>query len=133
MSIYGGRKHWKNFGDLDHRVPAGAPPADIDDAPVDRGADWASMRKARPADFILPATRAWLDALPADVVPASLVERYPRIVNMIAMHWSDRLQCARLFDELLGDRRAGRAGFPPASQRDLLDLQEFWYNGHAAR
>jgi hypothetical protein len=36
---------------------------------------------------------------------------------------------AAVVRELLGDRRGGRAGFPPAVRRDLLRLQEFWYSG----
>jgi hypothetical protein len=66
-------------------------------------------------------------------MPVALATHYPRIVNTIAMHWSDKRGCPELFDELLSDRRGGRAGFPAASARDLLNLQEYWYNGHAAR
>lgn len=133
MSIYGSRKRWKDFNDIHHTVPGDAPPRRDQENPVDRGADWAAQRKAQPADFLLPSTRAWIATLPADVVPSALMVRYPRILNAIAMQWTDKLGCPKLFDELLSDRRGGRAGFPAASQRDLLNLQEYWYNGHAAR
>lgn len=131
MSIYGSRKGWKDFNDVHHTVPGAAPSRKEPKNPVDYGADWAAQRKAQPADFILPATRAWLDTLPADIFPAALIARYPRIVNMIALQWGDKLGCPALLDDLLGDRRGGRAGFPAPAQRDLQNLQEFWYNGHA--
>lgn len=140
MSIYGSRRRWKDFHDLHHRIPSGTVPGaggqapeEVDEVRVDRGADWAHQRKAKPADFILPSTRAWLSTLPAEIMPVALATHYPRIVNTIAMHWSDKRGCPELFDELLSDRRGGRAGFPAASARDLLNLQEYWYNGHAAR
>lgn len=129
MSIYGGRKAWKDFSDVSHRVPGGPPSVGVDEAPVDGAGSWTSVRRAQPANYILPLTRAWLDRLPADVQPAALVTRYPRIVNMIAAQWRDRRGCPSLFDELLGDRRGGRGGFPPTSRHDLLSLQEYWYNG----
>ncbi|MGH8801119.1 MAG: hypothetical protein ACREX6_02330 [Casimicrobiaceae bacterium] len=132
MSIYGGRKSWKDFSDLSHRVPDRERSAEVDEVQVDHGADWASIRRAQPADFILPVTQAWLTTLPADVLPTALIARYPRVVNMIAAQWWDRRECPSLFNELLGDHRGGRAGFPRASQRDLLSLQEYWYNGHAS-
>ncbi|MBS0325159.1 MAG: hypothetical protein JSS46_01280 [Proteobacteria bacterium] len=133
MSIYGSRKRWNELQDLQRQVRDGAPQDAADEAPPDRGADWAPQRKAEPADFILPATRTWLAALPDDVRPATLVERYARIVNRIAQQWNDKVGCPALFDELLGDRRGGRAGFPAKSQRDLVRLQEYWYNGRGRR
>jgi hypothetical protein len=88
-------------------------------------------RKAQPANFLFPQSRKWLEALPPEVAPSALATEYPRIVNIIVSQWSDPLGVPELFEELLGDRRGGRAGFPPAVRRDLLNLQEFWYSGHA--
>jgi hypothetical protein len=48
---------------------------------------------------------------------------------MIAVQWNDHRGAPGLFEDLLTDRRGGRAGFPPAVRRDLLSVQEFWYSG----
>jgi tankyrase len=63
------------------------------------------------------------------VAPCALASQFPRIVNLIAAQWNDHQNTPELFADLLGDRRGGRAGFPPAVRRDLLNLQEFWYSG----
>ncbi|HMA31767.1 MAG TPA: hypothetical protein VKT00_08140, partial [Casimicrobiaceae bacterium] len=107
-----------------------------DDLPpaVDAGLErWQAVRKATPAAYLLPSTRKWVESLPDDVCPKVLAKRYPRIVNMIAAQWNDRGGCPELFQELLGDRRGGRAGFPPGAYRDIVALQEYWYNGHGLR
>jgi len=91
--------------------------------------DWTKVRKARPADYLLPQSEKWFDALPAQVAPCALASQFPRIVNVIVSQWNDHQNAPGLFEELLGDRRGGRAGFPSAVRRDLLSLQEFWYSG----
>lgn len=93
--------------------------------------DWLSMRKAQPAEHLLPQSDKWFGALPPEVSPHSLVTRFPRIANRIASQWNDRHGAPKLFEELLVDRRGGRAGFPPAVQQDLLRLREFWYSSSA--
>ena len=91
--------------------------------------DWSSVRKAKPADYLLPQSEKWFDALPQQVAPCALASQFPRIVNLIVAQWDDHRGAPQLFEDLLGDRRGGRAGFPPAVRRDLLRLQEFWYSG----
>lgn len=133
MSIYGARRTWRNFGDVFQETPIAE---ECDDLPpaVDAGsARWQSLRKAMPAGYLLPSTRKWVASLPAEVYPKVLARRYPRIVNVIAAQWNDRGGCPELFQELLGDRRGGRAGFPPGAYRDIVALQEYWYNGHGLR
>lgn len=133
MSIYGARKRWRNFGDVFQETPIVEESDDLPPA-VDVGLQrWQSLRKAMPAGYLLPSTRKWVESLPAEVYPKVLAKRYPRIVNMIAAQWNDRGGCPELFQELLGDRRGGRAGFPPGAYRDLVGLQEYWYNGHGLR
>ena len=66
---------------------------------------------------------------PNDVAPCALASQFPRLVNLIVSQWNDHRNAPGLFEELLGDRRGGRAGFPPAVRRDLQNLQEFWYSG----
>lgn len=129
MSIYGSRKIWNGFGVVAHRAPGAV--ADPSNAGASRGhgIDWSSARRAQPADFILPVSQNWLDALPPAVLPAALATHYPRIVNVIAARWHNRSECPPLFEDLLVDRRGGRAGFPPPVRRDLLNLREYWYNG----
>ncbi|HSQ81720.1 MAG TPA: hypothetical protein VLU54_11405 [Casimicrobiaceae bacterium] len=133
MSIYGGRRGLKIFNDVFEETPIAD---DSDDLPpaVDAGFQrWQAVRRAAPAGYLLASTRKWVESLPADVYPKVLARRYPRIVNLIAAQWTDRDGCPKLFEDLLGDRRGGRAGFPPGAYRDIVCLQEYWYNGHGLR
>ena len=128
MSIYGGRRGWNDLNDVVQ--PIGRPR--VAEAPaktLQSETDWASVRKAKPADYLLPQSEKWFDALPSEVAPCALASQFPRIVNMIVALWNDHRNAPGLFEELLGDRRGGRAGFPPAVRRDLQNLQEFWYSG----
>ena len=128
VSIYGGRRGWSDLNDVVQPIPR-ARPAEVPRTVANDSTDWSSMRKARPADFLLPQSEKWFDALPSDIAPCALASQFPRIVNMIVAQWNDHRNAPGLFEELLGDRRGGRAGFPPAVRRDLLNLQEFWYSG----
>ena len=94
----------------------------------DLGENWGQARRARPADYLLPIGERWLRGLPPEVLPASLVTTFPRIVNLIAMQWEDRSACAAYFEELLSDRRGGRRGFPQNVERDLSRLRNYWYS-----
>lgn len=66
---------------------------------------------------------AWLKALPDSVRPDVLAARHPRVVNRIALCWNDPELTARLFDELLLDKRGKRRGFAPAVAEDLMRLR----------
>lgn len=128
MSIYGVRRGWGDLNDVVQpitrpRLDKAAP------APSASPSEWASVRKARPAEYLLPQSEKWFDALPASVTPCALASAFPRIINVIVAQWNDHGGAPDLFEELLGDRRGGRAGFPPAVRRDLLKLQAFWYSG----
>ena len=130
MSIYSGsRGGWKDLNDVVQPVvrppaPGGAAPAGLQDA-----TDWSSVRKAHPAEYLLPLTEKWFDKFPAQAAPCALASQYPRICNLIAVHWNDHRGAPELFEDLLTDRRGGRAGFPPAVRRDLIAVQEYWYRG----
>lgn len=128
MSIYGGRRGWNDLNDVVQPIarprPADAPPRD-----ADSDVRWTSVRKAQPANYLLPLSEKWFDSLPTEVAPCALATQYPRIVNMIVAQWNDHLNAPGVFEELLGDRRGGRAGFPPAVRRDIENVQEFWYSG----
>jgi hypothetical protein len=129
VSIYGRRQGWNDLNDVVQ--PASAQRALSPPAPsaLTSTTDWSSVRKAKPADYLLPQSEKWFDALPQEVAPCALASQFPRIVNLIVAQWDDHRGAPQLFEDLLGDRRGGRAGFPPAVRRDLLRLQEFWYSG----
>ena len=90
-------------------------------------ADVARLRKTNPVNVILPLSRKWLDGLPADVRPVRLAEKYPRLVNLIALEWSDRDALAKLMSELLTDHRGNRKGFAVEILRELNALRAFYY------
>ena len=128
MSIYGNRRGWNELNDV---VQPLARPRSVDpfQAQPDARSDWSSVRKAKPADYLLPIAEKWFDGFPPERAPCALASNYPRICNLIAAQWNDHRGAPELFEELLTDRRGGRAGFPPAVRRDLLNLQEYWYSG----
>lgn len=128
MSIYGGRRGWSDLNDVVQPVTRPRT-AEAPARALQPDTDWTKVRKARPADYLLPQSEKWFDALPAEVAPCALASQFPRIVNVIVSQWNDHQNAPGLFEELLGDRRGGRAGFPSAVRRDLLNLQEFWYSG----
>jgi len=88
--------------------------------------DWSKYRRARPVEYLLQSSENWMDVLPPEVFPGALATHYPRILNLIALQWNDRLGCPAYFDELLVDRRGGRQGFPAAVKRDLQKLRDYW-------
>jgi hypothetical protein len=95
--------------------------------------EWASARKATPANRLLPMSANWLDALPQEIAPRALAAQFPRIVNMMALQWNNRHACSGYFESLVSDRRGGRIGFPMAVREDLLRLREYWYTGSLKR
>ena len=134
MSIYStNRGGWRELNDVVQTVPRAQPASSAQSGsglqPKADATDWTSVRKARPAEYLLPLTEKWFDAFPADKAPCALASQYPRVANMIAVQWRDHRGAPELFEDLLTDKRGGRAGFPPAVRRDLLMLQEYWYRG----
>ncbi len=88
---------------------------------------WAPLRRpARHSDEALTGTtRAWLRHLPPGRRPQQLCMQYPRVANLIAWRWSDPVQADALLDELLTDRRGGRAGFPVPVVHELRRLRDY--------
>jgi hypothetical protein len=131
MSIYSGsRRGWKDLNDVVQTIPRRAQPnAANASTHLQDSTDWTGVRKARPADHLLPLTEKWFDGFPPDRAPCALASQYPRVCNMIAVQWNDHRGAPELFEDLLTDRRGGRAGFPPAVRRDLHAVQEYWYSG----
>ena len=88
--------------------------------------NWAQRRKAKPVDYLLPASRRWFEGLPIEVRPMALADKYPRIVNLIAQQWNDYEACSAYFGELLAARRGHRQGFPSDVERDLRTLVAYY-------
>lgn len=61
----------------------------------------------------------WLATLPPAVRPLALGRHYPRIVNRVALIWSDATVTDRYLSELLVPARRGRRGFPDEVAREL--------------
>jgi len=76
-------------------------------------------------DALLPATSAWLRALPMRLKPLQLCNAYPRVANRIAFAWHDPTLVDGVFNELLLDNRGGRKGFPPGIAAEILRLHAY--------
>lgn len=99
-------------------------PADVRKAPdVGRGGGGGQVD----AELLAPTVK-WLARMPANVRPALLMGRYPRVVNLL---WALRRQPERFreyMDELLFyETTAGqRAGFPADAVRELFVLRQYY-------
>ena len=112
MSIYRGWKPesaYKPDPKPDSTPPAGPVPS--------------HLRKAQPANVLLPRTAAWIASLPPAARPYALAKQYARIANVFAAIWDSPAECRRYFDDLLVDRRGGRKGFPAEVLGDLFNLR----------
>jgi hypothetical protein len=107
--------------DAEHRFDAPRP------APR-TATEFLHLRKSNPVNVVLPAGRRWMESLPPHVRPVKLAAQFPRIVNLIALEWDRDAAIARLFSDLLLDRRGGRAGFPTAIMQELHALRDHRYN-----
>jgi hypothetical protein len=87
---------------------------------------WESVRRpARHSDEALTGTtRGWLRKLPPGRRPVHLCEQFPRVANLLAWHWRDPVLTHELLDDLLSDRRGGRAGFPKLIAFELRRLRD---------
>ena len=93
---------------------------------VDHGRWEPQRRKPIPTDRALSGiTLQWLVTLPHGLQPRVLAERYPRIANEIALHWTDSLRSAGVIDDLFADRRGGRRGFPFEVESELRALRQY--------
>ena len=87
--------------------------------------DHQRARRATPANEPFAATFKWVTALPRELRPLTLLQRYPRIANALASGWSDPVAVRGYLFDLLIDHRGGRQGFPQAVQSELLALRTF--------
>jgi hypothetical protein len=80
----------------------------------------------RDVDLVLSSVaEVWLMSLPQPLRPAALCSSYPRVVNRLALCWSDAALTDRLLDELLIGRRGRRKGFPGPVAEELPRLRRF--------
>jgi hypothetical protein len=88
--------------------------------------DWISIRRRdRPQDLELaPHAVRWWHALPSEVRPVHLVQKYPRLVNLLSQCWSDPRLVHATFASLLNDQRGNRQGFPTMIISELRRLRE---------
>lgn len=92
--------------------------------------DYTMMRRAKPAEYMLPMSIEWLKRLPENVRPMALARQYPRIANMLAVDWSRPRECRAYLADLLVDHRGNRKGFPPEVSRDLKALRDYYVKLH---
>ena len=95
-------------------------------------AKWIPVRKARPVNVLLPATKRWLAMLAPDVQPQALATQFPRLANRIAADWESPEMCRVFLHLLLVDQRGNRQGFPEDVARDILGLKSFYAELHPA-
>jgi hypothetical protein len=55
-----------------------------------------------------------------------VAERFPHVVNRLALVWKRPAHADRYFDDLLNDTRGGRMGFPLGVVMQLTDLHAYY-------
>jgi hypothetical protein len=81
-------------------------------------------RKPLPTDRALTgSTIDWLLSLPAALRPTGLCESHPRAANAIAAA-TPGAERREVLNELLGDQRGRRKGFPQAVRKELEALRD---------
>ena len=83
------------------------------------------QRREQPINVPLPQTLEWIASLPRDIQPHTLLGRFPRIANAIALTWNEAVTCKAVMNKLLIDTRGNRQGFPKEIRRELLALAAF--------
>ncbi|OGB26626.1 MAG: hypothetical protein A3I66_03530 [Burkholderiales bacterium RIFCSPLOWO2_02_FULL_57_36] len=88
---------------------------DRDSAPSRPERNWSHARDGGTAKSMDLTEQAWewLDALPKEIQPGGLVQRFPRIANKLAEQWRRPANCEKYLDALILDHRGSRKGFPP--------------------
>jgi len=77
---------------------------------------------------LLGAAKDLIGSLPADLKPLSLAEKYPRIINRIALVWPYPAECEEFLNSLVMDNRGGRQGFPFAVLAEISNLRDFYHD-----
>lgn len=90
------------------------------------------LRRAQALLHALPRTKDWLASLPVEVRPDALTTQFARISNATCAVWDRPADCREYLQELLTDRRGGRAGFPLIVVRELNNLYAYYVGMHDA-
>ena len=87
--------------------------------------NWTMARDASQAKNtdITEKTWNWVEMLPKEVQPGSLLQRFPRIANKLSELWPRPAQCEKYLDALILDLRGSRKGFPPDIASELASLK----------
>lgn len=89
--------------------------------------DWTERRRAIPLNDLLNPTLRWAASLPFAIRPTALMNRFPRLANLIAASWKEPLSFRACLDDLLTDRRGGRQGLPADVRDELENLRRYYY------
>ena len=99
---------------------------ELDGAPAKKP-DWSRRRKpSDPNEPLRAATAAWMAALPDDMRPVRLAERFARIANKMCGLWNDPLACSNYLAELLIVDRSNRQGFPADIAKEIGNLAVYY-------
>ena len=75
---------------------------------------------------------AWGERLAPRVKLPNLLQRYPRVANLLALCWSDVALSTVQLNALMLDSRGHREGFPPLVANELMRLRQY-HDEHRAR
>jgi len=67
----------------------------------------------------------WIAGLPVNIRPTVLMDKFPRIANVLAATWGDSKAFGVYMESLLTDKRGNRRGFPADVTRELGVLAFF--------
>ena len=105
----------------------------IEVTPTTAETDWSRQRKTAPFDGLLASTLRWAEDLPPQVRPRSLMDKFPRIANLVAANWKEPVAFRNYMQSLLADQRRGRRGFSSDIKEELDTLRMFYYFGRCLR
>lgn len=108
-------------------LPGTYGPSPAQEAPVVGEPDWTARRRASPLNDLLNPTLRWAASLPPAIRPMALLNRFPRLANLVAASWKEPLSFRACIDDLLTDRRGGRQGLPPDVRDELENVRRYYY------
>ena len=87
--------------------------------------DLLAARAVLATGVVLPLSLKWSNELPLHLRPINLIEKYPRIVNFIALEWNNPTAVCKYLDDLLIDHHGSRNGFPDEVRHELRILDDY--------
>jgi hypothetical protein len=131
MSLYRNLKRERR-SDVHHVAEHSVSPEirDLQVRRTPREQNWTGLRKAMPADTLLPTTVRWMSTLPFEFQPTAIAATFPRIANALAALWPRPDALGAYLIELFVDTRGGRKGFPIRVLRELHMLRAHYASLH---